>query len=153
MKVWSDNKEEITPDMIRNQYIKVNKTKIENLINHAIQIINKTLSKDKSQLILDGYIDIYQSSIFPKRSFIKEEINLGYNWKFIKKAVQDTFTSWIVESNYGSNYYFRFRPKTPFDNTLEEKSEEEKEPNCSEVEIVVRDSPVENRSELLDLGE
>jgi len=123
---WSKNKEEIIPEMLRDEYLKRNSEKIKKLISHTIQMVNKGLSQGSVDLMKNNSIKINQEFIFPEPMFKKDEIDLISTWVFIVRAVQNTFTNWNVESIVDRTRSLNFRARTPLDTTLDKKSKEKK---------------------------
>ena len=135
--------EEITPQDIKAKYEEEEERALKNLIALTIHKINDALLDNYKTLVESGRIHISSDYLGFSDKYAKSRAT----WEILFIKVAEHFKSWRVDYSCLSStgkHYFDIYPKAPINcKKLGNKKAEKEEAHYE---------PVQNRSELLDLG-
>lgn len=131
--------DEVTPEDIKNIFMEKEISLIDGLVSPCIESINQILINKYKNIISYGHICIDCENLDLPKDFKATETS----WNLLRDCLSKFFKSWDITTG---NRYFKFTPKKPIIIEMTPIIGKKKDI------LLVNSEPIENRSEILDLG-
>jgi len=134
---------EVTPEDIKKIFMEKDIPLIDGLMSPCIETINQMLITGYKGVISSGHMHIPRNSLDLPDGFRVTETS----WNLLRDGLSKFFKSWDIttDQTHGKRY-FKFTPKKPIVIEMAPSVGKKKD-----IPLVTSD-PVENRSDILDLG-